>query len=162
MPTEELFGAYHFLLEVAGERIGSFTVAEPNTQPAKRVSKIDSFTIKQTVVKTGKIDSFTIKQGIVKDELGRQTLDQSRWDSKLQQSGLLLKGFKEYPQSSFFARTNGGLQRGSGAGQLTRIVLFHGSKPVATWNFSNAWPAKVTGPSAGVNSQSAVMLSLKN
>lgn len=147
MPTEELFGAYHFLLEVAGERVGSFAVAEPNTQPTKRVSKIDSF---------------TIKQGVVKDELGRHALDQSRWDSRLQQSGLLLKGFREFPQSSFFARTNGGLHRSRGAGQLIQIILVHRSQQVAKWTFNNAWPVKMTGPSAGCNSQPTVMLSLKN
>jgi phage tail-like protein len=130
MPTEELFGAYHFQLEVSGVRIGSFrSIRQSAGAGAAVAERRDPAGLKWNPrsMKMG-----NAKPGAALDDLGAS-----------RSSTFVLEGFRpERGQERVVRGGASALARKPG----TIVLLDPRARPVARWNFTNAWPPKASGP----------------
>lgn len=152
MPTEELFGNYHFLLEVAGRPAGSFlSVDSANTSSTVR-GRLAAPRPEKIAGRVAKIESFSLKQKVVEY---RKTLD--RCGAASLTSALLLGGFQPTPAFLRLAGSGDGSQAKNNVRLLksrsghmldqpagpVRIVLKQGARTVGSWRFARASLSKL-------------------
>jgi hypothetical protein len=150
MPTEELFGNYHFLLEVGGATIGVFQAVEGLSEGSAFTSeKIEAGSLKWKMaslklggtLKTYKVSPPTLKGSTT----GTDQTTLNRMAGSGRAVSLALRGFRSERDGA----ATDWLARSTTAGRYRpgRIVLRDPrGEEVAAWNFSNAWPSKISGP----------------
>lgn len=125
-PTDSFVGAW-FGIEFQGVITGAFRecsgLGSENAVVEDKASGPDGKPIVKKIPGNLKWNDITLKQGITDD------MDMWKWREQVEQGKVAE------------ARKNGAI-----------VMFAHDGKPVARWEFVNAWPVKISGPSINATS----------
>ena len=134
-PSDSFLGVW-FAIEFQGQVTGAFRecsgLGSENEVVEAKMSSMDGRPVVKKIPGNLKWGNITLKQGITDD------MDMWKW-RKMVEDGKVAE-----------ARKNGSI-----------VLLSHAGVEIARWNFVNAWPSKINGPSVNATSNEVAIEELE-